>query len=69
MNKQELDKLVDEIHEVSIGHRGWVSLTKARAKLIGISHELLLGCAKVYGLECEPHGRMGWTGTLPYVKA
>jgi hypothetical protein len=47
------------------GRRGWVSLTKARAKLIGISHDLLLGCAKVYQLKVSSHGRYGWTASRP----
>jgi hypothetical protein len=63
MNTAELDKVLDEINEVLQGRRGWVSLTKARAKLIGISHSLLLACAKVYDLKVEPHGRMGFCGT------
>lgn len=65
MNKPELDKVINEINEVVDGRRGWVSLTKARAKLIGISHDLLLGCAKVYKLKVTPHGRMGWTASRP----
>jgi hypothetical protein len=65
MNKPELDKVLDEINEVVDGRRGWVSLTKARAKLIGISHDLLLGCAKVYQLKVSPHGRYGWTASRP----
>ena len=63
MNKVEMDKLVEEINEVTDGRRGWVSLTKARAKLIGIGHELMIGCAKVYGLKVAQHGRMGWTAS------
>lgn len=65
MNTAELDKVLDEINEVVDGRRGWVSLTKARAKLIGISHDLLLGCAKVYQLKVAQHGRMGWTASRP----
>jgi hypothetical protein len=65
MNKPELDKVINEINEVVDGRRGWVSLTKARAKLIGISHDLLLGCAKVYQLKVSPHGRYGWTASRP----
>jgi hypothetical protein len=64
MNTAELDKVIDEINEVVDGRRGWVSLTKARAKIIGISHELLLGCAKAYSLKVAQHGRMGWTASL-----
>jgi hypothetical protein len=63
MDKVELGKLMDEINEVSDGRRGWVSLTKARAKMIGIGHDVLLGCAKVYGLRVAQHGRMGWSAT------
>jgi len=63
MNTAELDKVLDEINEVVDGRRGWVSLTKARAKLIGISHDLLLGCAKVHQLKVAPHGRCGWSGS------
>jgi hypothetical protein len=65
MNTAELDKVLDEINEVVDGRRGWVSLTKARAKLIGISHDVLLGCAKVYQLKVSPHGRYGWTASRP----
>lgn len=65
MNTAELDKVLDEINEVVDGRRGWVSLTKARAKLIGISHDLLLGCAKAYQLKVSPHGRYGWTASRP----
>ncbi len=64
MNNAELNKVINEINEVVEGRRGWVSLTKARAKLIGISHNLLLGCAKAYNLRVEPHGRMGFCGAL-----
>jgi len=63
MDMEEMGKLIDEINEVVEGRRGWVSLTKARAKLIGISHNLLLGCAKVYQLKVTPHGRCGWCGS------
>lgn len=65
MNTAELDKVIDEINEVVDGRRGWVSLTKARAKLIGISHDLLIACAKVYQLKVAQHGRMGWTASRP----
>jgi hypothetical protein len=63
MNTAELNKVLDEINEVVEGRRGWVSLTKARAKLIGISHDLLLGCAKAYQLKVAPHGLCGWCGS------
>ena len=65
MNTAELNKVLDEINEVVEGRRGWVSLTKARAKLIGISHDLLLGCAKAYQLKVAQHGRYGWTASRP----
>lgn len=63
MDMEEMGKLIDEINEVADGRRGWVSLTKARAELIGINHWTMLGCAKVYDLKVERHGRMGWCGS------
>lgn len=63
MNKEEMDKLVQELIECSEGRRGWVCVTKARARKIGIAHDLVLGSARAFALKVQPHGRMGWTAT------
>ncbi len=63
MNKQEMDKLMQELTECSEGRRGWVSVNKARAKTIGIAHDLVLGSARAFGLKVAPHGRMGWSAS------
>jgi hypothetical protein len=63
MNKQEMDKLIQELIECSEGRRGWVNVNTARAKIIGIAHDLLLGSARAFGLKVAPHGRFGWTAT------
>lgn len=61
--KQEMDKLMQELIECSEGRRGWVSVTKSRARKIGISHELLIGSARAFELKVAQHGRNGWTAT------
>ena len=63
MNKQEMDKLMQELIECSEGRRGWVSLTKARASKIGAAHNLILGAARAFELKVGQHGKHGWTAT------
>jgi hypothetical protein len=65
MNDSEFANVHREIDEVIAGRRGWVSLTKARAKLIGIDHLVLLETARSRGLKVAQHGRMGWTASRP----
>lgn len=65
MNDREFADVHREIDEVIAGRRGWVSLTKSRAKLIGIDHLVLLETARIRGLKVAPHGRMGWTASRP----
>jgi hypothetical protein len=60
MNDKEFAKVNREIDEVIAGRRGWVSLTKARAKLIGIDHIVLIETARTRGLKVAQHG---WTGS------
>lgn len=65
MNQAELDKVMKEMAEVDEGKRGWACVNKARARRIGISHELLLGAARALGLAVKPHGRIGWSASRP----
>lgn len=61
MNAQELIRIEQEIVEVVDGRRGWVSLTKARAVIAGVTHDELLQIARDNGLRTETHGKHGWT--------
>jgi hypothetical protein len=63
MNEKEFANLHREMDEVIAGRRGWVSLTKSRAKLIGIDHLVLVETARTRGLKVAQNGRHGWTGS------